>query len=228
MRLGLVGRGPQARRYLEPKNGGAGIVSQVPGLVGVPEFQDWLETVDAVVIATHPAGHRHLALDAIAAGKGVLIEKPLALNLEDCEQIIDAAEAAGVPFDVAHTHLWSEAFPHVKRAHAAHVDITYTEHTRDYSPWLDWGPHIIAMLEASGAPEQGWTLEIGKRRSLLYAARDGAQITRMYTGLEPSDETAMARMMREFPRLRSYEFNRRVYRSLFAMRNHATSTSKAT
>lgn len=139
MRLGLIGSGPQGQRYLLAQNGGRHIT--VSGSRSVA-----LEDVDGVIIATHPAGHKKLTLEAIAAGKPVLIEKPLALSLIDCEAIIDAAEAARVPLEVAHTHLWSRAWepPHpVSKVNAVAV---YTEHNRDYSAWIDWGPHVLALV----------------------------------------------------------------------------------
>lgn len=52
--------------------------------------------VDVVYIATHPQHHREHAELAIAAGKHVLIEKPLAPTAEDAAAIALAAEAAGV------------------------------------------------------------------------------------------------------------------------------------
>jgi predicted dehydrogenase len=52
--------------------------------------------VDAVYIATPPALHEDHALMAIAAGKAVLIEKPLALDGAAARRIADAAQAANV------------------------------------------------------------------------------------------------------------------------------------
>ncbi len=52
--------------------------------------------VDAVYIATVHTGHARLALAAIAAGKHVLVEKPLAPNAGSVMAVIDAARAAGV------------------------------------------------------------------------------------------------------------------------------------
>jgi len=43
--------------------------------------------VEAVVLATSDAYHVPLALKAIAAGKHVLVEKPLGVNVEECEQL---------------------------------------------------------------------------------------------------------------------------------------------
>ncbi|SDO87690.1 Predicted oxidoreductase [Nakamurella panacisegetis] len=52
--------------------------------------------VDAVYIATVHTSHARLALAAIAAGKHVLVEKPLAPNLGSVMAVVDAARAAGV------------------------------------------------------------------------------------------------------------------------------------
>jgi 1,5-anhydro-D-fructose reductase (1,5-anhydro-D-mannitol-forming) len=58
--------------------------------------------VDAVYVATPPSTHREYALMAIAAGKPVYVEKPMAIDHAECEQIIAAGEAAGVPVFVAY------------------------------------------------------------------------------------------------------------------------------
>lgn len=55
-----------------------------------------LEGVDAVTIATPPHTHAALALAAIAAGRHVLCEKPLARDAGEARRVLAAAEAAGV------------------------------------------------------------------------------------------------------------------------------------
>lgn len=52
--------------------------------------------VGAVYIATPPSQHESHALMAIAAGKAVLVEKPLAMDAAAAARIADAAQAAGV------------------------------------------------------------------------------------------------------------------------------------
>ncbi|GGM32423.1 Gfo/Idh/MocA family protein [Promicromonospora citrea] len=52
--------------------------------------------VDLVVNLTVPAAHADVALRAIAAGKDVYGEKPLAATLADARAVLDAADAAGV------------------------------------------------------------------------------------------------------------------------------------
>lgn len=52
--------------------------------------------VDIVYIGTPHVMHCQNALDAIAAGKNVLCEKPMALNARDAQRMIDAAREKGV------------------------------------------------------------------------------------------------------------------------------------
>ncbi len=54
------------------------------------------EDVDIVHVATPPSSHHELALAAIEAGKHVLCEKPLAMDLAQADEILAAAEQAGV------------------------------------------------------------------------------------------------------------------------------------
>ncbi len=62
---------------------------------------DWREAVndpavDAVVILTPNHLHREMALEALAAGKHVVCEKPLAPSADDAREMLSAAERAGV------------------------------------------------------------------------------------------------------------------------------------
>jgi len=52
--------------------------------------------IDAVYIATRHDSHAALAMAAARAGKHILLEKPLAMTLEDCERIAEAVETHGV------------------------------------------------------------------------------------------------------------------------------------
>lgn len=75
---------------------------------GVPRWYDNAAAliadpdVDAVYIATPPSSHREYALMAIAAGKPVYVEKPMAIDHAECAAIIEAGRAAGVPVFVAY------------------------------------------------------------------------------------------------------------------------------
>jgi len=61
------------------------------------------ERVDALIISTSEPNHTQPALTAIASGKPVLIEKPLALTLEDADQIVAAATENSVDVRVGYS-----------------------------------------------------------------------------------------------------------------------------
>lgn len=60
--------------------------------------------IDVVYIATPHQFHAAHTLAAVARGKHVLVEKPMALSLEDCRAMIAAARDAGVQLIVGHSH----------------------------------------------------------------------------------------------------------------------------
>ena len=71
--------------------------------------------VDAVVIGLPHWLHAETAVAAAEAGKHVLIEKPMAMTVTECDAIIAAAEKAGVTLMVAHTHHFFPVNREVKR-----------------------------------------------------------------------------------------------------------------
>ena len=69
------------------------------------------ENVDCVYIGTPHSFHKQNCLDAIAAGKNVLCEKPFAMNAREAEEVFAAAEKRGVFIMEA---MWTRFFPAVK------------------------------------------------------------------------------------------------------------------
>ncbi|MDQ1533131.1 MAG: hypothetical protein QOF28_892 [Actinomycetota bacterium] len=72
--------------------------------------------VDAVTIATPPATHAVLAIEAARAGKHVLCEKPFALDAHEAGAMLAAAEQAGVGHFVGHEFRWAPERAVVGRA----------------------------------------------------------------------------------------------------------------
>ena len=60
-----------------------------------------LHDSDAVVVTAETAFHAELCLEAIAAGRAVLCQKPLGLTLEQCDAIVAAVDRAGTYFETA-------------------------------------------------------------------------------------------------------------------------------
>ncbi len=120
IRIGIVGSGRQGRAILGELASieGAQITAvcdvvegrlksglrRVKGAVGFGTHAELLEQgeVDAVVIATPTHAHREVALDAIAAGKHVFCEAPLAHTADDCRAIAEAARGTEQVFAVGY------------------------------------------------------------------------------------------------------------------------------
>ena len=75
-----------------------------------------LPDVDAVSIATPPDTHHRLVLDAVAAGKHVVCEKPFALDAGQAREMALAAVRAGVTGFVGHEFRWASERALVGRA----------------------------------------------------------------------------------------------------------------
>jgi predicted dehydrogenase len=73
------------------------------GMEFVPTLTDLLqrEDVDAVMIASETNRHADHCVAAAAAGKAMLLQKPMATTLADCDRIIEAVEQSGVHFQMA-------------------------------------------------------------------------------------------------------------------------------
>ena len=120
IRVGVVGVGYWGSRHVRVLRSTTGVAtvtavderfSQIgdghsqedPGVAAYADIGEALPHVDAVVIATPPATHAPLGLKAIAAGKHVLIEKPLATTAGAARSLVEAADEAGVVLMPGHT-----------------------------------------------------------------------------------------------------------------------------
>jgi len=54
--------------------------------------------IDAVYVCTHADSHADLGVEAARAGKHVMMEKPLALTLRECDRLVEEVERSGVRF----------------------------------------------------------------------------------------------------------------------------------
>ncbi|MGW2227171.1 Gfo/Idh/MocA family protein [Streptomyces formicae] len=79
-------------------------------------LDDVLDTVEAVDICTPTPTHKELALAAVAAGRHVVCEKPLALTAHDAGEIATAADAAGVRLHPAHVVRYFPAYAAMREA----------------------------------------------------------------------------------------------------------------
>jgi len=111
VRVGLVGAGRIAKVHAaaygriargsivsvtDPVPGAAESLASQYGYAVSPGFDEMLAdpTIDAVLLATPNSLHADQAVRALAAGKHVFCQKPIALTLDDADRVVAAAEAS--------------------------------------------------------------------------------------------------------------------------------------
>jgi len=120
LRVGIIGVGQIALRGHLPgyEQAGAKVVAlcddKNPNLNEIADqcglertHLDWREMLqeggfDAVSICTPPALHAQMAVESARRGYHILVEKPMAVTLEQCDQMIEAASQADVLLMVSH------------------------------------------------------------------------------------------------------------------------------
>jgi predicted dehydrogenase len=126
---------------------------------GAPRFTSLraaLADIDAAVIATPPTTHVPAALEAIEAGKHVLVEKPLAPSSAGARRLIQAADTAGVTLMAGHTFEYNPAVWKLRELiHGQSLgEIYYLDSARlnlglyqsDVNVILDLAPHDVSII----------------------------------------------------------------------------------
>jgi UDP-N-acetylglucosamine 3-dehydrogenase len=145
--------------------------------------------VDAICITAPSAQHANIALDAIAAGKHVLVEKPIATTLEDGLRMTAAARAAGVKLMVGHVERFNPAVGKLReliadgrigrvfRAHATRVG-PMPLRIQDAGVAIDLATHDLDIMQ----------FVLGRDISRVYA--EGARLS------HPTQEDMIACLLR--------------------------------
>lgn len=162
MRIGLIGAGAVAPLHVRA----AGLLPDVEMTavcdlqkevavavadpIGADVFTDYRDLirsglVDAVIVNTPHSLHREMTTEAASAGLHVLVEKPMATTVEDCDAMIAAAAAAGVVMRVGHIqHFMPDKLAltaAIERGAIGPVRMIHDIRTTDYrpgtrSPWF--------------------------------------------------------------------------------------------
>ncbi|RMD84795.1 MAG: gfo/Idh/MocA family oxidoreductase [Candidatus Dadabacteria bacterium] len=94
------------------------VAKQYGAGLAVANYEDLLEAVDAVLIATPNASHREIACSCLDAGVHVLCEKPAAPTADDVRAMFEAEARSTARLMIAHCVRFS---PHLQCAHGMHV-----------------------------------------------------------------------------------------------------------
>lgn len=166
MRVGLVGTGYWAREVhaaavlADPEMELVGVwgrdVAKARALgtdVGAQAYGDidsLLEQVDALTFAVPPAVQAGIATRAAAAGKHVLLEKPIAVSEQDAAKLAETVREAGVASVVFFTHRFLAA------------QRRWVEQARDAGGWEHaWGTWFGAAFEPGSPFDTPWRHDKG-------------------------------------------------------------------
>ena len=181
LRTGLVGAGPWAEMFHVPMlSAGAGTtleavwsrrpeaaqaVAAEVGATPASTFEELLDRCDAVAFAVPPDVQAELAPRAAAAGKHLILEKPLAFTLEGAERLADAVDEADVQTVVMLRNRYTKsgrAFVESAQSSPARGGVATCvtgaalEGSPFATPWrvergalFDLGPHSLDLLDAA-------------------------------------------------------------------------------
>jgi predicted dehydrogenase len=126
-----------------------------PAAEAARRLDEVLGRVDAVVVATPPAAHAAVALQALRHGWHALVEKPLATSVEDAQTMVDAAAANGVHLMAGHTFEYNAAVWKLKElidsgelGRILYIDaarLSLGKYQRDCNVIWDLAPHDISI-----------------------------------------------------------------------------------
>lgn len=162
------------------------VTQQYPAVATLSDFDSLLRcSIDAVVIAAPAQLHAPMCLKAIAAGKHVFVEKPLALSVAEGERIAEAAEAKGVSVFVGHLLIYHPGVRKLRSLleegaigrlwHVRSRRVSLGKLRKHEDVWWSFAPHDVALVlaimnsEPSGAIASHGVASSGRRSDVAYA-----------------------------------------------------------
>jgi predicted dehydrogenase len=185
LKVGLVGAGPWANMVHAPMLANSPATALVAVWARRPEaaektasrngaavaasFDELLDQVDAVAFCVPPNVQAEMAVTAAKAGKALLLEKPIALERDAAQRLVDAVDEAGVGtvvllswrFAAAADDFIAEALAleGVVGGRGLMVSGAFLGDSPFATPWRldggplpDLGPHVIDLIDAAMGP----------------------------------------------------------------------------
>ncbi len=135
------------------------VQSRYPGVEVTKDYRDILKhpKIDAVAISTPVSTHFPLALEALQAGKHVLVEKPMTTTSQEALRLIDEADRRNLVLMVDHTFVYTSAVRKIRELidKGSLGDIYYYDSTRvnlglfqqDVDVIWDLAVHDLSIME---------------------------------------------------------------------------------
>lgn len=185
LRVGLIGAGGWAQRVHAPglanhpgiqlasvwarREDAAAEIANGYGAQVAKDPAELIAGVDAVAFAVPPAVQAELAVQAVKAGRHVILEKPIASTLDEAERLAGAIAAAGVTSLVvlvrrfAHeTTQWLNSLHGLDGLAGGNAqwlsgallseDYATSQWRHEHGALLDIGPHVIDLMDAALGP----------------------------------------------------------------------------
>ncbi len=158
LRFGVIGVGYFGKHYVR-------LLADFPGAQLVATATRASETaavirnpdVDCIVVATPASTHYQIAADALAAGKHVLVEKPMVLALRDAKALAELVKRKSRVLLVGHQYLYHDYIrvlrAELQRGALGAVRYLYAEHLycgplrRDVGAFWDSATHVLALVD---------------------------------------------------------------------------------
>lgn len=146
LKILLIGQGKWSQNYQRT-------LQQFPNIhLTIAGRDNWRTEVnkkpDGVIICTPPDSHVQITLYVLQNNLPVIIEKPLALSLNECQKL----QGFDAPILINHIHLFAQDYQHI-RSTISPNQITLIDSIgtgalpeRNYSTLWDYGPHDLAMI----------------------------------------------------------------------------------
>ena len=155
---------------------------------GVPVFSDMfhLGDVDAVIVSTPASTHHEIAVRLLTLGKHVLLEKPMALNIKNCERLQYLSKYCGKVLMVGHTFLYNSGIRGMKeQMHSPSFgDTIYLHSTRtnagpvrkDVDVLFDLAPHDVSIFNYLLDAQPVSVSAVGSRHVVFMTLRYPGQV----------------------------------------------------
>ncbi len=133
---GIMGGAHAAAVALDPRarfvgvaslEGADEIAARFPGTVATRDYKELLarKDIQVVIVATPDHAHFVICKDAIEAGKNVLVEKPLTVDLGEADRLIEIVKRSGLKLMTCFSHRWippySPSLPSAMRSFASRM-----------------------------------------------------------------------------------------------------------
>lgn len=121
----------------------AGTVTRELGVRAYPTLDALLADVDAVSIVVPTSKHHEVAMQALQAGKHLLIEKPITVTLAEADELLALAEQKGLMIQIGHIERFNRAI----RAALPYVDTPLFIDSDRLAPFNPRGSDVAVVLD---------------------------------------------------------------------------------